>query len=298
MGHINTPLADKAATSPIKLEDTVSASGDAGMVTLHVSNETFTNLASDGDYVVPGTTRKGVTLATLFADGNISGVAGVAVREEDSAFPAGGGVVMAGVVNNRNFGAFNSTNGDVLPIMAGDKGVAGTMLMYDSSLGGASSPLVLEDDAFQSAGALVMAGAVNNRGITAFNATQGDATPLAVDDYGRNVNIPFAPINNYVYGNIAPITATNTQLVAAQGGSIRTYVTNLSISNTGATTSLITITDGSGGAVLWYTIAPAGSGSNIQFTVPLRTTANTALYVTTGSASTTMYISMSGFTAV
>lgn len=222
----------------------------------------------------------------------------VGAKAEDSAFANGDTVIMAGAVNNRSGVAFNSTQGDVTPHGVNDWG--GQFIEYRADMVSNSNmnPNRLEDAAFGAGDAVMMAGAVNNRGITAFNATQGDVTPIAVDDYGRSVSIPFSPINNYVYGNIAPTTATNTQLVAAQGGSIRTYVTNLSISNTGATTSLITITDGSGGAVLWYTIAPAGSGSNIQFTVPLRTTANTALYVTTGSASTTMYISMSGFTAV
>jgi len=297
MGHINTPInSSNAALVGVKAEDSLSASGDLGVVQLGVSNETLTNLVGDGDYVVPATTRKGVALATIFADSNLSGIAGTAVREEDTAFPAAGGLVMVGAVNNRNYGTFNSTNGDVTPFMVGDRGVVGTMLMYDSSLGGGSSPIILEDDAFQATGAMVMAGAVNNRSLTAFNATNGDATPTAVDDHGRVLTAAYADVSRYVYGNISVTTATNTSLIAAAGASTRNYVTNISISNTGATTSLITITDGSGGATLWQSIAPAGSGSNITFTIPIRTSANTALFVTTGSASTTMYISAAGFT--
>lgn len=277
-------------------EDSASASGDIGNLQLHVSNETLTNLVADGDYVVPASTRKGVGLTTLFADANLSGISGTAVREEDSAFPASGGLVMAGAVNNRSGVAFNSTQGDVTPHGVNDFG--GQLIEYRCDLLTNSNlnPGRLEDAAFGAGDAVMMAGGVNNRSLTAFNATNGDVTPMAVDDHGRTLTAPYTDVSRYVYGNISVTAATNTSLIAAAGASTRNYVTNLSISNTGATTSLITITDGSGGATLWQSIAPAGSGSNITFTIPIRTSANTALFVTTGSASTTMYVSAAGFT--
>lgn len=97
---------------------------------------------------------------------------------------------------------------------------------------------------------------------------------------------------------VASTTGTSdTSVVAAQGASTYFYVTGFSIANTGSTTTLITFKDGSGGSALWYTIAPTGGGSNFsQGGKPIfKTSANTALYFACASASTTVYVSVTGY---
>lgn len=112
-----------------------------------------------------------------------------------------------------------------------------------------------------------------------------------------NVNASFA---NQVTGS-GTTTGTSTTAVTgigAAGGSLRNYIVSIQVVNTGSTTTLVTIQDGSGGATLAYTIAPAGGGSNITFNVPLKTTANTGLFFICGSASTTVYVSAQGYNAL
>lgn len=126
--------------------------------------------------------------------------------------------------------------------------------------------------------------------------TSGQVVNFATDLVGKQIVMPFANKENFVTGSSAGITtAANTSLIAAQGSGIKTYLTGFSCANTGATTSLIQFTSGSGGTVLWTTINPAGAGTNGKIEPPVATAANTALFFTTGSASTSQYCSISGF---
>lgn len=126
--------------------------------------------------------------------------------------------------------------------------------------------------------------------------TNGQVVNFATDLVGRQIVVPFANKENFVSGASTGITtATNTSLISAAGSGIKIYLTGFSCANTGATTSLIQFTSGSGGSVLWSTINPAGAGTNGQIVPPVATAANTALFFTTGSASTSQYCSVSGY---
>jgi hypothetical protein len=101
---------------------------------------------------------------------------------------------------------------------------------------------------------------------------------------------------NLIKGSATATTTASTSLIAAAGSGLKNYINTISIANTGTATALITLQDGSGGTVLWYTIAPPGGGSNITLPVPIATSANTALFFAAGTASTTIYVSAAGFT--
>lgn len=126
--------------------------------------------------------------------------------------------------------------------------------------------------------------------------TTGRSMQWVGDLYGKQIVSPYAGRDNWVKGTATTTGTSDTSVVASAGGSLRNYMTDLSIANTGATTSLITIKDGSAGATLWYTIAPAGGGSNKTFNSPVRGTAATAIYFAAGSSSTTIYCAISAFT--
>lgn len=103
---------------------------------------------------------------------------------------------------------------------------------------------------------------------------------------------------NRATGTATTTGTSDTSLVAASGNaSLKTYITDIQVVNTGASTSLITFKDGSGGPTLGYTIAPAGGGSNIHLTSPLATSANTAFFFAAATASTTIYVSAQGYKA-
>ena len=154
-----------------------------------------------------------------------------------------------------------------------------------------------EDAAHTSGDTGVMALGVRNDAMATLTSTDGDYSPIAVSSTGRLFVTP-APSASMVRGTASVAGTSDTSLVAASGsGSLKTYITNLSFANTGSSNTLITLKDGSGGSTLWYTIAPAGSGSNIQLEIPIVTSANTALYFACGTSSTTVYASATGYKA-
>lgn len=127
-------------------------------------------------------------------------------------------------------------------------------------------------------------------------ATNGQNAELALDLAHKLIVIPFANKENFISGTATTTGTSDTSLVAASGSaSLKDYITNISCANTGATTSLITFKNGSGGSTLWYTIVAAGGGSNMEISPPIATSGNTAFFFAAGSASTTIYCSATGF---
>jgi hypothetical protein len=133
-----------------------------------------------------------------------------------------------------------------------------------------------------------------NAEITA--VTNGQLVSCVADLVGKIITSPHANKENFLTGSTAAVTtATNTSVIAAQAAGIKIYMTGFSCANTGATASLIQFTSGSGGTVLWTTINPAGSGTNGIIDPPVATATATALFVTTGSASTSQFCSVTGY---
>jgi hypothetical protein len=139
---------------------------------------------------------------------------------------------------------------------------------------------------------------VRNDALSAVSSADADYTQVTVDQTGRLVVLPFAASAARTAGTATTTATTDTSLVAASGSaSLKTYITDIQIVNTGASTSLITFKDGSGGSTLGYSIAPAGGGSNIHLSSPLQTSANTAFFFAAATASTTIYLAAQGYKA-
>jgi hypothetical protein len=100
-----------------------------------------------------------------------------------------------------------------------------------------------------------------------------------------------------ISGSSAAITSSTTPvavIAAVAGNSL--YITSASFSNTDpSTTTLMQLQDGSGGTVLWQGIVPFGSGSNMTFPIPLKTTAGNGLYAKTVTSVASGYASCAGF---
>ena len=141
---------------------------------------------------------------------------------------------------------------------------------------------------------LLHGGRAQNAEITA--VTNGQAVDAAYDLVGKQIVMPYANKENFLNGSSAAIsTATNTSLISAQAAGVKIYLTGFSCANTGSATSLIQFTSGSGGTVIWTTINPAGSGTNGIISPPVPTAAATALFFTTGTASTSQYCSVTAY---
>lgn len=153
-----------------------------------------------------------------------------------------------------------------------------------------------EDAAASSGDSGVFILGVRNDAMSSVTSNDGDYSQISVTKNGRVLSLEATP-DNMVRGTATATNTSDTSVIAASGSaSLKTYIKSVQVVNTGSSTSLITFKDGSGGSTLGYTIAPAGGGSNIEFPIPLVTSANTAFYFAAATASTTIYISAQGYT--
>lgn len=165
--------------------------------------------------------------------------------------------------------------------------------------GTAATSLGKAEDAAHSSGDVgVMALGIRNDALAATAGTDLDYLPPTLDSDGRMVTVSNAPKAAMVRGTASVTDTTTTSLIAAGAGSLRNYITAVQFANTGSTTVLVTLQDGSGGTALARTIIPAGGGSNIYYDIPLVTTAATALFFAAGGSSTTVYASAQGYRAL
>lgn len=108
--------------------------------------------------------------------------------------------------------------------------------------------------------------------------------------------VSFSPAS--VVSGHASINGGQSVLVLQSVSGLYNYVTDFTISNTGAATTLVTFTD-SDGSILGKTIAPAGGGSNATgLSAPMRTLqTNKAVCVSVATATSTLHIWMGGYKA-
>ncbi len=145
---------------------------------------------------------------------------------------------------------------------------------------------------------------INNgaQGVSSENSavTTGRMVQLVADLVGKLIVLPYSNPENFVSGAItsAMTGTTSTSLIASPGGSLRNYITQITVSNAHATVGTdVIIQDGSGGTTL-YTIPAAAvyGGAVVTFPTPLRQpTTATAIYcanVTTGASTK---VSASGY---
>ena len=100
----------------------------------------------------------------------------------------------------------------------------------------------------------------------------------------------------FVRGSSSAAGTADVSLIVAAGAGVKNYITSISVANTGTTSTLVTLKDGSGGTTLLTTIAPALGGSNITLPIPISTSANVALFFSCSTTSTTVYVTAVGYT--
>lgn len=153
----------------------------------------------------------------------------------------------------------------------------------------------------------ISSGSIGN---TSFVATQTTASSLKAEVVGTGTfAVQATPTGLPMAGAVlvkAPSTAitaggtATVQILPAPGAGLFNYVTSISIANSGTVSSLVLLYSGvfgSGGTVVYRTMAPALGGSNITFPTPLKLSANEMLSFsidTTPSGS--VYASAVGYT--
>ena len=127
------------------------------------------------------------------------------------------------------------------------------------------------------------------QGVSSENSavTTARGVQAVCDLVGKQIVLPYANPENFVNGTTAAITdTTSTSTIASAGGSLRNYITQITVSNSHATVgTFVKILDGT--TIIWECYAAAvGGGCTATFGTPLRGTAATAINcqpVTTGA---------------
>ncbi len=142
---------------------------------------------------------------------------------------------------------------------------------------------------------------VRNDAIASLIGTNLGWGPLALDAMGRQLIQPFAPWASSVMGITSTVNAgdiASVLVISAAGTGLKNYVTDFMVANTGSVATLITFTEG-GASILGKTIAPAGGGSNMPGMAGLLKNQHpgSPINMVVGTASSTVHITMYGFTA-
>lgn len=126
-------------------------------------------------------------------------------------------------------------------------------------------------------------------------ATDTQSVAIQCDTAGR-LKVNAQPATQNAVSGTANTTGNSTTSLVSAVTSNRIYVSAFSCANTGASASLISFQDGSGGTTLWTTIVPAGGGSNVDGNTALfKTTSGNGVYFLPATASTTIYCSAAGY---
>lgn len=143
----------------------------------------------------------------------------------------------------------------------------------------------------------VMVLGLRNDAIASIVGANLDYTSLATDSAGRSVIKPFASEDGTIISYTGSVVSTSVTLIQASALGKRSYITDFWVSNTGATTTLVTF-QGGDTSVIGYTIAPTGGGSNSPgIAVPLKTTLSQDLAFKVTSASSIVYLTVKGYQA-
>ncbi len=248
----------------------------------HVITDTGSTTAVTGNVTVVQATASNLNVTATIAAG--SAVIGHVITDSGSVTALTTGSAQIGhleanqSVNLAQVAGTNTVNGGV----AGSQSIGGTVA---TNVAITANPLNLGAQAVSS----------ENSAVTTARQVQ-----LVADLVGKLIVLPYANPENFVSGAItsAMTGTTSTSLIASPGGSLRNYITQVTVSNSHATVGTdVILQDGSGGTTL-YTIPAAAvyGGATVSSPVPLRQpTTATALFcanVTTGASTK---VSASGY---
>lgn len=205
-------------------------------------------------------------------------------KAEDAAHSSGDTGVMALGVRSDTLAALAGTTGDYTPFQCDALGA-----VYANVYGAAAH------DAPVSGAPVLYGGEARTTDGTAVSS--GDAVRLIADTLGKLVVNPYTIPENMLSGKTAAMTGTSdTAIIAAQGASVRIYVTSIVVANSHATTGTeVVIKDAT--TELFRVNVAAGATVACHFPVPLRLTANQALNAANITTGSNTYASAVGYKA-
>lgn len=311
----NSVTIDNAALESLVLaEDAVHVTGDKGVMALAVRSDAGTVFAADGDYMPLSLNGSGALRVVTIANNTAVGAA-----SHDQA--VSGNPLLAGGYASAAAPADVSTDGDAVRAWHLRNGAQATVITAAGALIGGDASNGLDVDVTRLPNVTLAAGTNTNEvvGDAAHDAaiagnpvrvggralsadysavSSGDAADLICDLNGKQIVMPYALPQNFVAGVTSAMTGTSdTSVIASGGAGIRNYVTAMTVTNSHASVgTVVELKDGSTVIHRGYA-APNGGGYSVNFPVPLRGTAATAINAANITTGSNTYVSASGFRA-
>lgn len=222
------------------------------------------------------------------------------VRLEDAAHTSGDpGIPVFGVVQT-TLTPLTATSGDYAPFQLTPDGSVRVAIAEDavgSTVDADNNAVVVGNVAHDSADtrAPVKMGAKASTSLGGLTlVANGDRTDLYAGIDGVLIARLHCNLEDIVTGNASNTDGTSTQLIAAQGSGVKTYLTHVVVTNTHADT--FTYVELKDGATAKYTIpAPPSSGAVVALPVPLPGSANTAWNFDPAAGLSTIFVCGIGF---
>jgi hypothetical protein len=297
---INATFTNGGA-SILKLEDTASANGDAGVATFGVVNTVVADIVgATGDYVPQARTFEGIGMDAPVYSNDLLGSIQLGKLEDTAAASGDALVGVAGVINTTLTSP--AAAGDYAALGLGRYGQQLSTPVIDTDLlAGTASALRSEDSAAVSTDTVSPIAYVARDPIIASVSATNDYINPSTDLGGRTITT-LAPAGESFQACSASITNTTPTQIKAAVASNRHYITSVTCTNASAVPSLVNIIDG-GASAMWT----GGMGSstldgigqfNQTFPVPLRGTSGAAVNATVITTGTSTICCISGYVSV
>lgn len=202
------------------------------------------------------------------------------------------------------------SGGNSVPVIAGRQADAASMPVALSSenvavLSNVTGTVMgnIAHDGVDSGNPVKIGGRARSSEITP--VSNNDRSDFLTDLAGKLIILPYANPENFVNGSFPTGTngmtgTTSTSILGAAGGSLRNYITSVIISNSHPSTSTdVILQDGSDGTLLGTFPAAAGYGGvAIPLPVPIKGSANTAIFAKNLSAGANVKVTVIGYKGV
>lgn len=138
---------------------------------------------------------------------------------------------------------------------------------------------------------------VRNDAVSSITSAERDYSPIAVDETGRNIVVPFAGQQACIISYVSSLVSGSVTLIQGSVIGSRSYITDVFLSNTYSVATLVTL-QGGDTSLIGQFIVPAGGGYSAPgINIPLRTTLSQDLAWKAVPSASVIHLTLKGYQA-
>lgn len=239
---------------------------------------------------VAATVTNNVTVVSSIAGGIFPIAGSVAAVVTNTVNTAGSVVAFQGT----NPWIVNFQNSSILSVPVGS-----TVTVFQSSSLFAVQQGVNSASVLNSVPSSLLSGVYAQRNDNTSSFLGGNLTwnPLSTDSAGRQITKPFSPEDGAIISYVGSIVSGSVQLIQPSTIGKRSYITDFWLSNTGATTTLVTFQGGDASLVGQFIAPTAGGMSSPGLSIPLKATLAQDLAFKVFPSTSVLYVVIKGYQA-